>query len=288
MTCAALPGLADDDRVLLEALRRRGVSVEPVVWEDPFHDWTTTRLTVIRSAWDYAFRRDLFLEWARRVAASRPLWNPLPVVQWNTHKGYLVDLAARGVPVVPTVVLSAGSGVRLSDELGARGWKDAVLKAAVAQSGRYAMRVQAEQPEAGIALLARVLPSEDMLLQPFLPGVAARGEVSVTFVEGTVSHAVRKRAAAGDFRVHSDHGGTVERWDPTPKELAVAERAMAAVGRPLLYGRVDLVPGVGGDPVVMELEVVEPELFLRFAPEAAERLADATLARLDPGNDRIA
>ena len=278
-TCAALPGLASDDRHLLAALRALGVAAEPAVWEDELYDWAGLRLCVIRSAWDYAYRRPAFVAWSRRVAAVTTLWNPAPIVEWNTHKRYLVDLAVRGVPAVPTVVLPAGSATRLADVLREHEWEEVILKAAVAQTGRHLLRVRSTDRARGQAHLDRLLPHEDMLVQPFLDAVVGAGEISLVFIDGAFSHAVRKRPAAGDFRVHDDYGGSVVAVEPAVAERAVAELAIAAAGTPLLYARVDLVPGPGG-PVVMELELVEPDLFLGCAPGAANRLARAIAARL--------
>jgi glutathione synthase/RimK-type ligase-like ATP-grasp enzyme len=282
VTCAALAGLAPDDRPLLAALRARGLRTEPVVWEDRYHDWNRTRVAVIRSAWDYAFRRAQFLAWAERASAATTLWNPLPVVRWNTHKHYLLDLAARGVPTVPTLLVPAGTSLVLADVLAERGWREAVVKPAVAQSGRYATRASVEDPGRAQDVVQRLLPHEDLLIQPFVPAVGADGELSVVFVDGEVTHAVRKRAAPGDFRVHDDHGGSVAPAAPDPAEEAVARDAVRAADAPLLYARVDLVRGVDGAPLVMELELVEPELFLTYSDVAVARLADAIVRRLDP------
>lgn len=277
-TSAALPGLSADDRLLLHALRARGLAAEPVVWEDPHYDWAAVTLCVVRSTWDYAYRRREFLAWAQRVADALPLWNPLPIVVWNTHKQYLVDLGTNGVPTVPTRMLPAESRTTLANVCDEEGWDEVILKAAVAQTGRYLMRVPADQRDAGQHHLDRLLPSEDMLVQPFLPGVTAEGETSLVYVDRAFSHAVRKRPAAGDFRVHDDFEGSVAPVTPTPAQLEVAAAALAAVDEPLLYARVDLVPGPDG-PVIMELELVEPALYLATAQGAAERLAAAVAAR---------
>jgi glutathione synthase/RimK-type ligase-like ATP-grasp enzyme len=273
-TCSALPGLAPDDRLLLRALRDLGLAAEPAVWEDPHYPWEAASLCVIRSTWDYAFRRPPFLEWAERTAATVPLWNPARLVAWNTHKRYLVDLADRGVPTVPTRVLPAGRTVVLSELLRELAWETVILKAAVAQTGRYLLRVGPENLAAGQRHLDRLLPTEDMLLQPFLPGVTTDGETSLVFFEGGFSHATRKRPVAGEFRVHDDYGGSIERTEPTAAQRAVAETALAVAGEPLLYARVDLAPGPDG-PVVMEFEIVEPDLYLHTAPGAADRFARA-------------
>lgn len=280
VTCAAMPGLHPDDRHLLHALGAAGLEAEPAVWEDPHYDWSAVRLAVIRSAWDYSFRRDQFVAWAERAARSTTLWNSARVVRWNTHKRYLCDLAERGVPAVPTVVVPAGSQTALDQILDAQGWGDAVIKAAVAQSGRYALFVPRDQRARGRSHLARLLPHEDMLVQPYLPSVAAAGEISLVWVEGECTHAVRKRAAAGDFRVHDDYGGTVDLESPGAAQLATARAALAAVGERVHYARVDLVEGPAGEPVIMEFELVEPELFFRWSPAAATRLAAAVARHL--------
>ncbi len=280
VTCAALPGLHPDDRYLLHALRAAGVNAEPVIWEDPHQDWGEPRLAVIRSAWDYSFRREQFAAWAERAAARTTLWNSARMVRWNTHKGYLCDLARHGVSVVPTVVLPAGSTANLTRLLEERGWEDAVLKAAVAQSGRYAMFVPRERRAAGQAHLERLLPHEDMLVQPYLPSVSTTGELSLVFIDGEFTHGVRKRAAPGDFRVHDDYGGSVQPDQPTEPELGTAHAAIAAAGEPLHYARVDLVAGPDGTSMVMEFEVIEPELFFRHSSEALERFTTAALREL--------
>ena len=277
-TSAALPGLAPDDRLLLKALRARGLAAEPVVWEDRHYDWSAATVCVIRSAWDYAYRRQEFLAWVERVAGVIPLWNPAPVVAWNTHKRYLVDLAGRGVPTVPTRLLPAGTRTTLRAVREETGWGDLILKAAVAQTGRYLMRVPADREAEGQRHLDRLLPAEDMLAQPFLPGVTAEGETSLVYVDGAFSHAAHKRPAPGDFRVHDDFDGSLAAVQPSGAQQEVAEAALAAVGTPILYARVDLVPGPDG-PVVMELELVEPDLYLATATGAAERLAAAVAAR---------
>ncbi|HLB36796.1 MAG TPA: hypothetical protein VJL31_09530 [Gemmatimonadales bacterium] len=280
VTCAAMPGLYPDDRYLLQALRATGLSAEPAVWEDPHYEWPAVRLAVIRSAWDYSFRRDQFVAWAERAAAATEMWNSARLVKWNTHKSYLCDLAERGVSVVPTIVLRAGSRVTLEDLLTRQGWDAAILKAAVAQSGRYALFVPRDRRPSGQAHLDRLLPHEDMLVQPYLPSVAAVGELSLVFVDGECTHAVRKRAAPGDFRVHDDYGGSVALEPPGASSLAVARAALEAVGEPVRYARVDLVDGPGGQPMIMEFELVEPELFFRTSSAAVERFSASIVRRL--------
>lgn len=276
-----MPGLAPDDRPLLLGLKRHGVAAGPVVWEDPVVNWTAPALCVIRSCWDYAWRLPTFQRWLDRVARGTRVENPPAVVRWNAHKHYLVDLAERDVPAVPTVVLHTGTGADLRRVLTERGWHDAVVKAAVGNSGRYARSVTLGDLAPAQRHIERILEREDVLVQPLIRSVAVEGELSLVFVDGRFTHAVRKRAAAGEFRVHDDYGGSVDVEDPDPAALAVAERAIDAAGTPTLYGRVDVVAGPDGEPLVMELELIEPELFLRYSPEAVERIVKGVIARLE-------
>jgi glutathione synthase/RimK-type ligase-like ATP-grasp enzyme len=161
--------------------------------------------------------------------------------------------------------------------MAALGRTGAVLKAAVAQTGRYAMRVEPGTVARGQRHLDRLLPHEDMLLQPYVRSIAERGEVSLVFIAGDFTHAVRKSAVGGAFLVHDDYGGSVRAVRPTAVQLEAAERAVAAVGESLLYARVDLVSDERDRPMVMELELVEPELFFRYSQAAVDRLADAVL-----------
>ncbi len=274
VTCAALPGLHSDDRYILHALRGRRIDADPVVWEDSYQDWSRPKLCVIRSTWDYAYRLDEFLTWAERVAAVSRLVNPLHVLSWSAHKSYLCDLEARGIRVTPTELLKRGGRVALDAIMTKRGWADVVVKPAVGASGRHAIRVATETIARGQEHLDRLLPFEDILVQPYLPTIGRSGELSLVFIDGEFTHAVRKEAGEGEFRVHDDYGGTVATAKPNRRELAMASRALEAVGDRTIYARVDMARSPDGGPLVTELELVEPELFLRFSATAVERLAD--------------
>jgi hypothetical protein len=276
VTCAPVPDLDPDDRLAAEALEAAGIRVEPAVWDDPTVDWTAHDLTVLRSTWDYAERRDDFVTWA---AAVPRLANPADVVAWNTDKTYLRELAAAGLPVVPTRWLEPGRPHRLPD----RGeW---VLKPSVSCGSRDTGRYDLASPEhrrLAARLLDRLLAAgRTVMLQPYLRAVDAAGETAVIHLGGRLSHAVRKAAL-----LHGPHLGDnalylTEQIDPRPAtaaERAVAERVLAAVpGGPdrLLYARVDLIPAPDGTPTLLELELTEPSLFLSHAPGAPRRLADA-------------
>jgi glutathione synthase/RimK-type ligase-like ATP-grasp enzyme len=257
---------------LVDALARLGVDADVLPWDLPesVAGWSAADLVAVRTTWDYTERLEEFLAWADAAGAATRLRSPAGTVRWNSHKGYLVELAAAGVPVVPTRVVARGTA---APELGAG---RLVVKPAVAAGGRGTHHGYAEElAEPAAALLA----AGDLLVQPFLESVERDGEVSVIRIGDRWSHAVRKTPPSGGFLVHERHGGSLDDHAPTDEETAVAERALAAAPAPgdLVAARVDLVR-LRGEPVVSELELIEPELFLRRSAGAPDRLAAALLS----------
>jgi glutathione synthase/RimK-type ligase-like ATP-grasp enzyme len=278
VTYRGAPGLDPDDEPLARTLAARGIACAPVPWDTPGFDWSKPRIALLRSPWDYHHRRDEFLAWARATAARTKLLNPLAVVEWNTHKGYLVELAARGAPVVPTVLVKAGAPCDLPEVLAERGWARAVLKPAVSADSFATMRVEAADHGPGVAHLARYGAEHDMMIQPFIESVETTGERCLVFIAGELSHAVRKNSLFLGGRHVGPEGVAVQ---PAPDEAAVARQVLAlAGGDHLLYARVDLARHATGAPILLELELVEPTLFLLECKGAAEKLADALATRL--------
>lgn len=252
------------------ALRDAGHAAEVVAWDQDL-DWGGYDLVLVRSPWDYFDRLAEFLGWVDRVAAVSRLVNPPEVIRWNSHKGYLVELGGRGVPVLPTLVLGAGSPAAV-EQVAATGWGQVVIKPAVDGGARAALRTHAGSEEAGRHVRALTVQG-DVVVQPYAAGVE-RGEVSLLFFGGAFSHAVRKVPAAGDYRVQAHHGGTELAHEAAADEVEVAVAAMALAPGELTYARVDLVD-VDGVPTLMELEVIEPDLFLRADAAAVGRLVAA-------------
>jgi glutathione synthase/RimK-type ligase-like ATP-grasp enzyme len=271
-TSAEFPDLFFDDEPLRAALAERGAEVVPAVWDDPGQDWAAYDLVVVRSTWDYHERRDAYVAWAESVPR---LANPATVVRWNTDKTYLRGLAEAGLPVVPTAWVT--SPASLPDLLAERGWADVVVKPAVSAGARNTMRRRSPADDAEAqALLDTIVANGTAMVQPYLASVEGYGERSLLFFDGRPTHAVRRNPA---LSTEGDERYEAHRVEPTDAELALARDVLAAAPEGLLYARVDLVRDDRDEPVLIELEVTEPQLFFRFAPEAATAFADAIVAR---------
>jgi glutathione synthase/RimK-type ligase-like ATP-grasp enzyme len=276
VTAAEMPKADTESALIVAALATRGILAEVHPWAGAT-DWSAIPLVVCRSPWDYFERAEAFLHWVDKAGAATHLENPAAVLRWNSHKSYLLDLAQAGVPVVPTALIRRGAGDHTL-RAALAGHDEVVIKPAVSVGAIGALRAKADDP-AAIGHLRQLANKDDVLVQPFLATVADRGEVSLVFFDGRPSHAVRKVPADGDYRVQDHHGGTVQSHSATAAELDVAERALAAAPDATAYARIDLVDGADG-PCVMELELIEPELFLRVDDQATGRFADCLTQRL--------
>jgi len=284
VTCRELPVLPEDDRPLVAELARLGIAAKAEIWDDPSVKWTSFDVLLLRSTWDYHLRPAEFLAWiGARAAESAALWNPPPLLLWNAHKFYLRDLASRGIPIAPTRFLAAGSAARLADVLEEEGWSRAVVKPAVSASAHRTLVIAREDAAECDAELRALLADGDALVQKYLPEIETNGEWSFVFLDGAFSHSVRKRPAPGDFRVQAEHGGTEEPGPAAPALLGEARRAADAIDSPWLYARVDGVESEGR-LLLMELELIEPTLYLSSAANAARRLASA-IARIAEGEE---
>jgi glutathione synthase/RimK-type ligase-like ATP-grasp enzyme len=276
-TFAGEPALTEDDRLLAAELRRRGARAEALVWDDPAVRWAAFDRVVLRSCWDYHRRPAEFLAWIDRLEGEGvPVSNPPALVRANAHKSYLRDLQAAGVPILPTAWLPRGSRADLEAVLAERGWPEAVVKPAVSASAHGTWRTDRARARQDQRLLDEMLERGEALVQPFAPEVARQGEWSFVFLGGGYSHAVLKRPAEGDFRVQTELGGRADALPPPPSLRGQAEAVLQRV-EGWLYARVDGIDREG-TLVVLELELIEPFLFLADDPAAPSRFAEAILA----------
>jgi O-ureido-D-serine cyclo-ligase len=290
VTARTARGTDYDMAPLLDALRAAGADAHEVDWDDDTIDWAGFDLALLRSTWDYFERLPEFLDWAARVSERTRLVNPLPVLRWNTDKHYLAELARAGVPVVPSTFLEPDDDVAaildvvLNTHPGAR---DFVVKPAVGAGSRDAQRHSREDRSAIIAHARRLLDARrSVLLQPYLDRVDEYGETALLFFDGVFSHAIRKgpllkRNVGPTTGLYAEE--TITPRTPSPDELALARHALAAIplDNALLYARVDLIHDGAGSPRLLELELVEPSVFVAHADGAAQRFVTAILARAD-------
>lgn len=297
-TCAELPDLDPDDRLLRDALVARGVAVDSAVWDDPTVDWASYQHVVIRSTWDYTDRQAQFVDWARRVEQTSALLNPADVIAWNTDKTYLRDLDERGLPIVPTIWLDPErnmSSRAINSRLPAFG--EFVIKPTVSAGSRDTGRYDASATQQRMLAITHaknlMAVGRKVMLQRYLRAVDTAGETGLVYLDGTFSHAVRKSALlsgpfrAGDLEGALYRGEVIAPREPSPAERELGDRVVDALAgvfpaaQPLLYARVDVIPDDEGTPVILEVELTEPSLFLDHGgPKAVERAVEAVAARL--------
>jgi O-ureido-D-serine cyclo-ligase len=288
VTARAARDQDDDLAPLADALRARDIHVHIVDWDDTCLDWSAFDLALLRSTWDYTMRFAEFLAWARRAGTQTQLLNPLPVIAWNTDKHYLAELAAAGVPVVPSAFVEPGEDAAIALErfLREHAAAEFVVKPAIGAGSRDAQRYARGQVFDAQTHVRRLLDTQrSVLLQPYLDRVDEHGETALVFFGGVFSHAIRKgpllRRGEGPTRAlfAIEH---ISPREPTSEEMRVAERTLGAIpfAPPLLYARVDLIHTADGAPHVLELELTEPSLFFAHAPGSAERFTEAIVQRL--------
>jgi len=269
VTCADERYQESEVHVAADALRAAGVSTDVVSWDED-RDWGAYELVVVRTPWDYFDRVTQFLDWAARVERETSLVNPADVLRWNSHKGYLAEFTAKSVPTVPTRLVP-GPSTDVADQIREVPWEEIVVKPAIDGGARHAWRGQRDDPSLS-RIAERLADHGDVVVQPFVPAIVD-GERSLVFLGGRFSHAVRKVPKAGDYRSQRHLGGREVDHQPDSAELQVALAAMAAAPGRLTYARVDLVDWEGA-PVLIELEVIEPDLFLRDVPERVDRFVE--------------
>lgn len=275
VTCAEMPEPDVDEDLLMGALSEAGIPAELVAWDDLAIDWSAYRLTVIRSPWNYIEHLADFTEWAIHAGTVSTLFNPVEVVQWNTHKGYLRELAKQGVPVVPTAWLGVGEELDLADLMADRGWHDVVAKPVVGAGSFLTDRVAEPQSQAAQDFWARLCENGEVMVQPYMASVEEYGERSIIWIDGEFTHAIRKSPRLGDAQENVS-----EALGIADDELALATEVIADIPHELLYARIDLIRDERGEPLLAELELVEPSLFLRQYPLALERLVAGIGARV--------
>jgi glutathione synthase/RimK-type ligase-like ATP-grasp enzyme len=285
VTAAAARDVDEDLPPLESALRNAGAHLTIAEWDRP-HDWSRFDIALLRSTWDYPQRLAEFFDWAEAVSRKTKLLNPLPVVKWSSDKHYLGDLAEKAVPTVLTRFVEPGERAdqRIAELLSQPEVGEFVVKPAIGAGSRDAQRFGREEADDAARHALRMLDeNRSVLLQPYLGKVDELGETALLFFEGEFSHAIRKGPL-----LKRKEGPTTELFAkesitarvPDAAELRVGAQALRAIPfETPLYARVDLIRDQKGEPVVLELEMIEPSLFFPFAAGSAEKFAEAVVQR---------
>jgi hypothetical protein len=267
-------------RLLKEALERLGLKVNRTYWDDPNYDWSQTRAVVFRTIWDYFERFEEFWPWLQSIETHTQLINSMSLIEWNIDKTYLFDLEKQGIPVVPSVLVKKGQFQNLYEIARSMNWTDLVVKPTIAGGGYLTYKYSHADLAQNQAQFDALVAERDMLVQGYISSITEKGEASLMVFGGKFTHSILKRAKTGEFRVQDDFGGTVHAYQETRDEVILAQKVMAQCADMPVYGRVDIVWDDQGQPMVSELEIIEPELWVRQAPWSAEVFARAIAAEL--------
>jgi glutathione synthase/RimK-type ligase-like ATP-grasp enzyme len=270
----------DEDALLSKLLEELGISYELLAWSDPDVDWSRFTHVLIKSTWDYFDYYPEFLVWLDKLEAlGTSVLNPVATLRWNSSKNYLLELKAKGYPCVAGQILPKGTATTLEALHDALGFDTLVIKPLVSGGAKNTLKITRGAGKELEDKIASLLQEEDFLVQPYIPEIVAVGEYSLIFFNGVFSHAVLKSPAVDDFRVQHYYGGTIQEITPDSKMLASAQALVASFAKDSLYARVD---GVVIDGVfhLMELELIEPYLFLGLSEKAIPNYKAALQKRL--------
>ena len=262
--------VADDD-LAIAPLGDLGWEVSTISWRDADIDWNKFEIVVIRTPWDYQRSPNEFLTVLERIDSSNArLENPLDVVKWNLDKRYLIDLESRGLQIVPTIwdgIYDQHSFFRWMGDLGC---DELIIKPTVSATAEHTYRLTEFD-----ASLVEVFADRSFMVQPFMANIVAEGEYSLFYFNGEYSHTILKSPKAEDFRVQEEHGGLITAFEPDQKLRDAGTRAFGMIEPSPLYSRVDLVRNDEGEFVLIELEMIEPALYLRMDADAPQQFASA-------------
>ncbi|WP_242922761.1 ATP-grasp domain-containing protein [Pontibacter liquoris] len=274
-------GISDEENeALLLFLQEKGLAISYQIWDDPTVDWRRFDAIIMKSPWDYFDKINAFNAWLDELEKlDVPVLNPLQTIRWNTDKSYFKDLAAQRVEVVPTLWLNQGDAFQAEEVFAQLGVEKIIVKPRVSGGAKNTLALTLEQAVASTSAINALLQQEPFMAQPFIPEVAQQGEWSFLFFGGKYSHTVLKTARPGDFRVQHFFGGTIHTPTPPAALLATAQTIVEKFAADCLYARVDGV-AIDGRFVLMELELIEPFLFMATSPGAMARYYEALQAQL--------
>ena len=263
-----------EDQLVQKSLENRGFRVDRKSWSDPTFNWATTKAVLFRTTWDYFERYSEWTTWLKNTSSVTRMINPYELVKWNMDKHYLGDLFRKGINIPETHFIEVGEQNTLTELIARKDWQKAILKPCFSGAARHTYKIEEKISDDLENTFQELIAREAMMLQPFQENVVKQGEVSLMVMGGRFTHAVLKVAKPGDFRVQDDFGGTVHKYTPTSEEITFAEKTVAACDPFPNYARVDIIKDNNNKLALIELELIEPELWFRMNPEAADMLAE--------------
>jgi len=266
-----------EDDLIIKQLEAKGLNVHRTNWDNPDFDWTNTKYVLFRAIWDYFDRFPEFSKWLEGVQHKTKLINPAEQIVWNMDKHYLKDLEDAGINIVKTKFVEIGDSRTLKQVIADSGWEHVILKPAVSGGARHTYKIKPGESSQHETIFKELITKEAMLIQPFIDSIMEKGEVSFMVFGGKFSHAVLKKAKAGDFRVQDDHGGTLHPYKASAEEIEFVQNVMAKCKTVPIYGRVDLTWDNDNQLALVELEIIEPELWFRKSNTSSKMLADAVV-----------
>lgn len=276
LTMDSLAEFVSYDELVADCLKARGIQVDNVSWRSRTVKWNDYEMVIIRSPWDYQQAADDFITVLESIDASEAvLWNPLEVVRWNVRKTYLQELQDRGITIVPTQFVQSPTVSQMRGMFEVFASDQIVIKPVVGANANDTFWLRQDSSAAELQQIEALYSRRLALLQPFIPSVTEYGETSLVFLDGEYSHSVLKTPQTGDFRVQEEHGSRIQAIVPNPALIEFSQRVLAPIPQRTLYARVDLVELPNGQPAVMELELIEPSLYLSYDVDSAARFADA-------------
>ncbi|WP_440121539.1 ATP-grasp domain-containing protein [Tenacibaculum sp. Ill] len=268
-----IQNVLNEDNYVKIALENQGLKVARLSWDDTEFDWSTTKYILFRTTWDYFDRFTEFSKWLNTVSKQTTLLNSEKIIRWNIDKHYLKDLQQNGIHICKSYFIEKGIKSTLKELSQKYNLKDFVLKPCISGAARHTYKVNLEKINEYEEVFSSLITEEAMIIQPFQYNIIEKGEISLMVMNGKFTHAVLKIAKPGDFRVQDDFGGSVHNYTPTKEEITFAENAVKACIETPIYARVDVFTDNNGKLAIAELELIEPELWFRNHPAAAEELA---------------
>ena len=262
-----------EDKLLQKELENKDLKVCKKDWADPEFDWTSTKYAIFRTTWDYFERFNEFFSWIQKTQHKTTFINSSKIINWNIDKHYLKDLSEKGINITPTLFIEKDEKITLEQLFNKTKWKEAVIKPAISGAARHTYRININNYSNYQDIFQNLIKEEVMLFQEFMNNITLKGEISLIMIGGRYTHAVKKIARKGDFRVQDDHGGTVEKYNANQIEIKFAEKCIKECPFSPIYARVDIVYNNEQNPSLIELELIEPELWFRNNPESAMLLA---------------